>query len=549
MQPPSFDVLMLLVGLNPLPVAISAVTLAHEQTRILLCHTKHPAVRKYAENLKKFLTAKLGRNRQTPNIALMELPSSVDVEAIRKVIQEKSVEEATQNVHRLGFDFTVGKSTMSVHTAMALDDLLRNDTSVQLTLCYLDAETQSLLFFGRNEKGELQNQGNTYLGLQSADLKEETQRRLRFTVTQIIERLHGWKIARSHETLPFKPMREKPLLPKTAKTLMQFIGENPNFSARLKAWIRGRMEERNEPRIPKVLSPLFIPLTEEWEKIFRHLEQIFNQIKKIPSDETLGEVVERRLSSVLPQTTAYIQHEIRCKESDEIVHLFAAWIRGIYAREEPQLMFPPGLEFLAKTLEEDGASTSILHLDQILQERAKTPGENAFTYFSGLWLEDAVHAHMNELRLNGANVFHETKGNVHVLLLDEQGDALRRADGEPIGMQLDVLGAIRYELVVASCTLAEERSEQKDRLYAVVHQSDRLGGARAGALFVAPLSDNEKRLLLAEIEGSIQSFERVGIFGLKEFSDFSSALIAWLRRIGLIPQGSARSASFSSASP
>lgn len=526
MRPPPFDVLILLVGMNPLPVAISGVTLASPNTRILLFHTNNRAVLRYADKIKKFLISKLGRENSPDSIALANLGDSVSAVSIRNAVGYGALAHVN-GARTFGFDFTAGKSTMGVHAAMALDALMPGKDD-ELTFCYLDADEQSIFYFSRRG-GDIKDIGRTYLGLGSPDLDDATQKRLRFAVTEIVEKLHGWKIAGPNDGSKYKPFRREPILPNTAKRLMAVAGNNPDISVRLNAWTKG-MRWNGQPedlQCPRVLEAISNGIEQERDRIAWYLETIHSIVANPPELGVPGYL--KRELTFIPETSECIVSEINSKQSNAVVHTFAAWVLGLCKRTERTLHFPTGLEFLGETLSADGATANRAALDAKISAGAHDGGASALTYLNSLWLEDAVHAHMRDLKANGIPVFHETLGGVNILLQDENGNAIRRPDGELLDIELDGIGVTRYELVATSCTLINNRGDQKDRLYAVTHQSARLGGDRAGALFVAPLTGDEKRSLESEMEGSIGKLDRVAIFGLEDFRNFTGALRTWLR--------------------
>lgn len=176
---PKCDHLILLVGGNPLPNAVAAQLLATPTATIWLLHSDgndgEPSTKKTAENLETFLRQK------NPNWSIKPepIPSShnIGIEGrVREILKRNGING------RVGFHYTGGTKSMSVHTYRVLEQVL-GSANPRPVFSYLDPRQIALRIDGSGTESSKP----IYL------LKEDSLRRKLEVTPDELAQLHGYE--------------------------------------------------------------------------------------------------------------------------------------------------------------------------------------------------------------------------------------------------------------------------------------------------------------------------------------------------------------------
>jgi len=130
------DHLLLLIGANPLPNYVAARLLAKPKSTIHLLHTTA------TKDVAKALRGIIETNCAAVTVEFWQI-DTIDSELIRQEV--KKITQTIPRTKSVGFNYTGGTKTMSVHAYRALEQ-----AKPQAVFSYLDAQTLVLRFDGRD---------------------------------------------------------------------------------------------------------------------------------------------------------------------------------------------------------------------------------------------------------------------------------------------------------------------------------------------------------------------------------------------------------------
>jgi hypothetical protein len=197
-----FDVVVILVGTNPIPCVVSALALAEPgDQRICLCFTDNPVVSGRSENVRDFLVKAGYRadhllrceiDHADPDLIAMKLVDCI----------------GDMNPRGVNVCYTAGTKAMSVHAVRAVSTEF---SALPLAFSYIDAHRDVLqvTFGGTHERSGTTRVVSLAPG--SPDLTEEEVNRLDIRLSDVLH-LHDWTINASWNG---------PLFPRSAKALLQ----------------------------------------------------------------------------------------------------------------------------------------------------------------------------------------------------------------------------------------------------------------------------------------------------------------------------------------
>lgn len=216
LDPHQADHLFLLIGGNPVPNAVAALTLVKEHGQITFLHTKE--TKPVADRLTDWLSRKRSDSIRTNS---MQIHIS-DPQDIYNSIK-KCAEEHLEVGQTVGLHYTGGTKSMAVHAHHAISDLAAG----KHVFSYLDARTLRMVFdpsdvtlYGGRE--------SVYMGIEP-----------RFELDDLIK-INGW-------TYPKRgaPEESAHLLP-VAKALGKLNANHPEQRKALKAWLRWHKDQVGE---------------------------------------------------------------------------------------------------------------------------------------------------------------------------------------------------------------------------------------------------------------------------------------------------------------
>ncbi len=286
------NILVTLVGTNPLPSYVVATTLLKEYkiTKIILIYSEkninlgQESTKKFAENVNQLLVKK--SQSFTPNITFVSIKDVGEPDSIKKAAEEQLIPKIN-NVNKIFFDYTSGTKAMSVN----LFESLANKFGSKLTPIYLDARSFSIIEEKRSGR----------------DLRKEVH-----LAIDDIAKLHGYERGNSHSDCfdsryPKKVERSLEDIiqsPDTAKEYVKWVNEN----------IRKKFLENKKPK--KEVKKLLNTYPE-------HILQIF---ESKPNEN-------EKISNFISYSSDYLRDiindgKITNKEKSEIIAAFFKWLDG-----------------------------------------------------------------------------------------------------------------------------------------------------------------------------------------------------------------------------
>jgi hypothetical protein len=310
------DLLVLLVGGNPLPNAVAANLLLQETGKALLLHSKQTL--SVAKQLKKWIKGIYGEAQ----ITLIELRSGTgmngmpeyDPQAIVETIEEDVFKrEDLQGISSLGLNYTGGTKAMSVHVHRTLETWSKSP--------------------GRRFK-------SSYLNPKDMKLVFDHDRHIGYDVAQVdlgigdLVNLHGWKFQPSPAT--------DPVLPGTAKALIEVYSQDTSRSA----WVRWvvselypkarRWEQAQYPvRIPNSSGGFSEPdQVETTSGKWKNNTDLASVDLDLPNDQNLEKVVgalrcELGIDNDVLSVTAAARHCNYKKFEDMCKWLEGTWLESV----------------------------------------------------------------------------------------------------------------------------------------------------------------------------------------------------------------------------
>jgi len=211
------DHLFLLVGGNPLPLAVAGLTLVQPDGRLTLVYTE--GTRDTKDRLIDWFDTKF--DDSDLSLSALEVDEA-DASTIHKRVG-KAIEEHLEPHVRVGLNYTGGTKAMAVHAYRAVEDKAANPV-----FSYLDARTLRMLF-DPGDPTTLGGGNYAYVGHQP-ELSFER-----------LLNLHDWQFRKNEEP------SEDPLMLDTAEALrdMNAISRDDKRNAALQEWMQWKDQWRS----------------------------------------------------------------------------------------------------------------------------------------------------------------------------------------------------------------------------------------------------------------------------------------------------------------
>ena len=235
------DILLLLVGGNPLPNAVAGALLAREESTVVLVHSRSTCP--LAQRLAKLLSGEDG-----PTCVLVEVKEANPGDIYGSV--HGTLESRWNNsVAGVGLNYTGGTKAMAVHAYAAVADWARQN-QVTPVLSYLDASTLSLRFAPSPSapSGPCD------------EIRVGTS--IRVALTEMLE-LHGWKLDSRD------PPNPTPRWPKAAEELAKILAGEQGWSE-YRQWLQklfrtaGEQDDKTSLHLPDKVA--LAPFASAWRK-------------------------------------------------------------------------------------------------------------------------------------------------------------------------------------------------------------------------------------------------------------------------------------------
>lgn len=308
------DYVLLLVGSNPLPNAVTGKLLAPTGGIISLIHSADGL--SLAQRLKSWF---LDAGYSDTNIVFTQVGESDATSVYQGVYTAlKKYESDSDDVNRarmvrVGLNYTGGTKVMSVQAYRALEDWARS-RSMDAVFSYLDAHTLQMRFDPAPGRPAI----SFYAGL-GIDI----------SIDELLA-LHNWKTVKA-------PIRA-PVLPESAKALLS-VHSNPTNAGIWTKWLRSELFQKARKRVP-LPPPIWVSQAGE------ELQERYDVMQPAPNDRWKSKtelqklqlswpdlpILRETMSKELAQDSAeYLKLTAgpgpsRCKDEED----FCRWLSGTW---------------------------------------------------------------------------------------------------------------------------------------------------------------------------------------------------------------------------
>lgn len=316
------DHLLLLVGKNPLPNAVSGCLLARDGGTVTLIYSRSAdhssGTGFYVDKLRPWFQRANGKSLTIETQDVEEANPTSIFEGVRKALNKYP------NAAKIGLNYTGGTKAMSVHAYRSVEDwvakLRRDGKSVNVQFSYLDARTLRIMIDADSpqtgEKGE-----EKYVGL----LVEPTLKEMLA--------LHAWTLKHDPTTTA--------ILPDTAQELLKIYewddetaATREDAAAKWSTWLQEELLEKAKRKEKLLVSCSRSPDGEACEV-------------EVPGEKWLGQGALKQVSLAWPSDAALQQLTVNMKSELELsgdltlgeaatkcgyreAKVFCKWLNGVW---------------------------------------------------------------------------------------------------------------------------------------------------------------------------------------------------------------------------